>query len=92
MQLVESYRNEDGKPRHRSVATLGRVDESGGGVDSLLHGLLRVKGLPASVAEPPQVAFESALALGDVWALDQLWKELGFDCKPPVPTILAMRR
>ena len=23
--------------------------------------------------------FESALALGDVWALDQLWRELGFD-------------
>jgi transposase len=79
VQLVESYRNEEGKPRQRSVATLGRVDESGGGVDSLLHGLLRAKGLPASVAEPPQVAFESALALGDVWALDQLWKELGFD-------------
>jgi hypothetical protein len=27
----------------------------------------------------PQVRFESALALGDVWALDQLWDELGFD-------------
>ena len=79
VQLVESYRNEDGKPRQRSVATLGRVDESGGGVDSLLNGLLRAKGLPASVAAPPQVAFESALALGDVWALDQLWKELGFE-------------
>ena len=25
------------------------------------------------------MAFESALTLGDVWALDQLWKELGFD-------------
>ena len=25
------------------------------------------------------MAFESTLALGDVWALDQLWKELGFD-------------
>jgi hypothetical protein len=25
------------------------------------------------------VRFESALALGDVWALDQLWRELGFD-------------
>jgi transposase len=25
------------------------------------------------------VQFESALALGDVWALDQLWRELGFD-------------
>lgn len=79
VQLVESYRNEDGRPRQRSVATLGRLDESGGGVDSLLNGLLRAKGLPASVAAPPQVAFESALALGDVWALDQLWKELGFD-------------
>ena len=35
--------------------------------------------MPAAVAETPQVAFESALALGDVWALEQLWKELGFD-------------
>ena len=31
------------------------------------------------MAEPPQISFESALALGDVWALDQLWRELGFD-------------
>ena len=27
----------------------------------------------------PQVRFASALALGDVWALDALWHELGFD-------------
>jgi hypothetical protein len=33
--------------------------------------------MPAAMGEPPQLAFESALALGDVWALDQLWKELG---------------
>jgi transposase len=79
LQLVESFRNDEGKPRQRTVATLGRLDETGGGVDSLLNGLLRAKGLPASTAAPPQVAFESALALGDVWALDQLWKELGFD-------------
>jgi hypothetical protein len=32
--------------------------------------------MPASMADTPQIAFESALALGDVWALDQLWKEL----------------
>ncbi len=79
LQLVESFRNEDGKPRQRTVATLGRLDEVGGGVDSLLHGLLRAKGLPGAMAATPQVEFESALALGDVWALDQLWKELGFD-------------
>ena len=41
VQLVESYRNEEGKPRQRTVATLGRLDEIGGGVDSLLAGLTR---------------------------------------------------
>jgi len=79
VQLVESFRNDAGKPRQRTVATLGRLDEVGGGVDALLQGLLRAKGLPASSATPPELSFESALALGDVWALDQLWKELGFD-------------
>lgn len=79
VQLVESFRDETGRPRQRTISTLGRLDESGGQVDSLLKGLLRAKGIPASMADTPQVAFESALALGDVWALDQLWKELGFE-------------
>lgn len=79
VQLVESFRDEFGRPRQRTVCTLGRLDEAGGQVDSLLKGLLRAKGMPASMADAPQVSFESALALGDVWALDQLWKELGFD-------------
>ena len=78
-QLVESFRDEFGRPRQRTLATLGRTDETGGQVDSLLQGLLRVKGRPASLASPPQVQFESALALGDVWVLHQLWHELGFD-------------
>jgi transposase len=79
VQLVESFRDETGRPRQRTVCTLGRLDEAGGQVESLLKGLLRAKGMPASMADTPQVSFESALALGDVWALDQLWKELGFD-------------
>ena len=58
-------RNEAGKPRQSTVATLGRVDEVGGGVNALLKGLLRAKGLPASAATPPELAFESALALGN---------------------------
>ena len=78
-QLVESFRDENGKPRQRTVATIGRVDESEGAVDSLLKGLLRARGKSTDLAAAPQVEFESALALGDVWALDQLWKELGFD-------------
>ena len=78
-QLVESFRDEHGKPRQRTVATLGRVDGHDGQVDALLNGLLRAKGRPAATAESPQLRFESALSLGDVWALDALWRELGFD-------------
>ena len=78
-QLVESFRDEQGKPRQRTVATLGRVDENGGQVDALLNGLLRSKGRPSATGLAPQLRFESALALGDVWALHELWHELGFD-------------
>ncbi len=78
-QLVESFRDEQGRPRQRTLATLGRIDESGGQVDFVLGGLLRAKGRSLDDTSSPQVRFESALALGDVWALDQLWRELGFD-------------
>ncbi len=78
-RLVESFRNEDGQPRQRTVATLGRIDECGGPLDALLAGLLRAKGRPAADSDAPQLRFESALALGDVWALHELWHELGFD-------------
>ena len=78
VQLVESYRNEEGKARQRTIATLGRLDDAGGQVDALLASLLRAKGRGVEVAGP-QVAFESALTLGDVWALHGLWQEVGFD-------------
>ncbi|CQR29246.1 transposase (fragment) [Thiomonas arsenitoxydans] len=74
VRLVESFRNADGQPRQRTNATLGRLDEQGGPLDALL----RAKGRPSGDSDPSQVRFESALALGDVWALDALWHELGF--------------
>src|SRR4051812_9856858 len=85
VQLVESYRDDSGTPRQRTVATVGRLGESGGSVDSLLNGLLKATGRLAdtspssSPSSSPEVRFEPTLALGDVWALDQLWRELGFD-------------
>ena len=82
IQLVESFRNEQGLTRQRTVATLGRADEVGGGADALLNGLMRATGRSAvgiGFGASPQIEFESALALGDVWTLDQLWKELGFE-------------
>lgn len=77
VRLVESFRNADGQPRQRTIATLGRLDEQGGPLDALLGALLRAKGQPSGDSDPSQVRFESALALGDVWALDALWHELG---------------
>ncbi|MFM7569736.1 MAG: IS1634 family transposase [Betaproteobacteria bacterium] len=79
VQLVESFRDDSGKPRQRTLATLGRVDEADGQVDSLINALLRAKGRNPRDCSAPQIRFESALALGDVWALDELWRELGFD-------------
>ena len=78
-QVVESFRDAEGRPRQRNLLTLGRVDENGGQVDNLLQSLLKARGLGPRDTATPQVRFESALALGDVWALDQLWRELGFD-------------
>ena len=79
VQLVESYRDEAGHPRQRTVATVGRLDESGGAVDSLIQGLLRATGRQAPASAAADIRFDSSLAYGDVFALDSLWRELGFD-------------
>jgi hypothetical protein len=42
--LVESFRNEQGKPRYRTICTLGRL-EAGGEVDTLIASLQRVRGI-----------------------------------------------
>jgi len=80
VQLVESYRDDAGRVKKRTVATLGRLDQLGGELDSVISGLLKVVGRePIGAATPePSVSFESARALGDVWMLTELWKELGF--------------
>ena len=70
MQLVESFRDETGKPRQRTLLTLGRLDQADGQVDAVINALLRAKGRTAGHCNAPQIRFESALALGDVWVLD----------------------
>ena len=79
-QIVESYRDANGQPRQRNLLTLGRVDENNGQIDKMLQTLLKARGHGGVDSATPQVQFESALSLGDVWALDQLWREIGFDC------------
>lgn len=80
VQLVESYRDEDGRVRKRTVANLGRLEKlSGGALQSVIRGLARLSGsedLPEPCAAPA-LSFEPARALGDVWTLTELWNELG---------------
>lgn len=77
VQLVEAYRDDDGRPKQRTVATLGRLDQLGSELESVISGLLRLTG--KTLPETPEIAFESARALGDVWTLTQLWQQLGFE-------------
>lgn len=79
IQLVESYRDETGKVKQRTIATLGRLDQMDGTLDSVIAGLLKVTGREMQArATPPSVTFESTRALGDLWALQELWNTLGF--------------
>lgn len=80
VQLVEAYRDDAGRPKQRTVATLGRLDQLNSELESVISGLLRVTGKSApAAAAAPTVSFESARDFGDVWALSELWGSLGFD-------------
>lgn len=84
VQLVEAYRDDAGRPKQRTVASLGRLDQINTELNSVISGLLRVTGQTSvvpPVASPPTptVSFEAARDFGDVWALTELWNSLGFD-------------
>jgi hypothetical protein len=77
-QLVESYRNEQGSPRQRTVCTLGRL-EAGGDVDTLIASLQRAQGTASTGSALDGLRFTDSRHAGDVWALSELWRGLGFD-------------
>ena len=77
-QLVESFRNEDGKPRQRTLCTLGRL-EAGGEVDALIASLQRAQGISPATSNLDGLRFTDSRHAGDIWALSELWHSLGFD-------------
>ena len=77
-QLVESFRNENGSPRQRTVCTLGRL-EDGGEVDTLIASLQRARGIAPRPSPLEGLRFTDSRHAGDVWALSELWRSLGFD-------------
>ncbi|TDL74108.1 IS1634 family transposase [Palleronia sediminis] len=78
LQLVESFRNESGKVRTRVVANLGRLDQiTPERVDPLINGLNRAVGRVENTFS--EVVQEAGLSFGDVFALHELWRDLGID-------------
>lgn len=78
LQLVEGYRTKDGKVRQRTIGTIGRIEDlQGGALDALINGLNRAVG--RADVKTGAVEADSALSYGDVFALHEIWKDLGFD-------------
>jgi len=78
LQLVESFRNESGKVRTRVVANLGRLDQiTPERLDPLINGLNRAVGRAENTSS--EVIQEAGRAFGDVFALHELWRDLGID-------------
>ena len=53
VQLVESYRDIEGKVKLRTVATLGRLDQMDGVLDAVIAGLMKVTGREAAPRTVP---------------------------------------
>ena len=80
VQLVEAFRDDEGRPKQRTVATLGRLDQLDSNLKSVISGLQRVTGqTPVPPPPTPVMSFEAARDFGDVWTLTELWNCLGFD-------------
>jgi hypothetical protein len=66
LQIVESFRNDAGKPRLRVVANLGRVDGmKEGQLDALIRGLSRAAGRvePEKTESPIQNSLKEVIVL-----------------------------
>lgn len=78
LQLVEAYRNDRGQSRVRVIANLGRLDKlTPSALDPLINGLNRAVGRAENTAS--EVIQEPGRSYGDVFALHELWRELGID-------------
>lgn len=79
LRIVEAYR-EAGKVKHRTIATLGRLEDVGPAqVDSLINGLLRATGRVEIDRDELDISALPALEFGSGWLLSELWRDLGLD-------------
>ena len=57
---------------------MGRL-EVGGEVDTLIASLQRAQGISPSTLALDGLCFTDSRHAGDIWALSELWRSLGFD-------------
>ena len=80
LQLVEAYRDDSGRPKQRTVATLGRLDQLGDSIQSMRDGLTRLLEPGAGLDDGNGTSeFDSSRSFGDLWALNALWNQLGLE-------------
>ena len=78
LRLVEGFRDEQGKTRHRQIAQLGRADQlSEETVSGLIRGLRRHTGMPD--VDEDGVHFDTARSVGPTWLLTEVWRQLGLE-------------
>ena len=75
LRIVESYRDEDGRPTHRVVANLGRLDQLDGKLVALVQSLSRFCDRPLLAAA--DVRLEEALPWGPILLARHLYDRLG---------------
>lgn len=77
LQIVEGYRTPEGKVRQRVIANLMRTDDlKPGALDPLIRGLQRAAGIAPTVSGSG-AEFAPSRAFGHLYALQEIWQQLG---------------
>lgn len=77
LRIVEAYRDENGRNRQRVIANLGRLDQIGSKLDSLVEKLRRF--CDKTFLLPNEVENHEAVTWGQILLIRRLWEELELD-------------
>jgi len=81
LQIVESYRSSEGKPKHRVILSLGRKDDpkSKEKLSCLTHKLANIAGIKDLVDPQIDVSLEWSKVIGPNLVIRKLWNDLNLN-------------
>ena len=81
LQIVESYRSKEGKPKHRVILSLGRKDDPKlqEKFSKLTFKLAEITGIRDLVDLNKELLHEWSKSIGPCLVFRKLWNDLGFD-------------